>query len=189
MIRLIRDLVRPYRGQLAIILFAMLVETAMSLAGPWPLKIIIDNVVGNHKMSPWLDHLVRPMLDGGSKLLVAGLAALAFERTACRRRNGNPRMDTVTRADVTKFGQIRLGDGDHCWRSSAIQETPAPCCCGLIALWSLDWTPCSRDFPACNTPSRISSLTWGSCCSCSSPGLRSILLCSAGRAPGRSYSV
>jgi ABC-type multidrug transport system fused ATPase/permease subunit len=56
----------------------MLVETAMSLAGPWPLKIIIDNVVGNHKMSPWLDHLVRPLLDGGGRLQVAGLAALAF---------------------------------------------------------------------------------------------------------------
>ncbi|MGA3052652.1 MAG: ABC transporter ATP-binding protein [Candidatus Korobacteraceae bacterium] len=78
MFRLIRELVRPYRGQLVIILLAMLVETAMSLAGPWPLKIIIDNVVGSHKMSPWLDHLVRPMLDGGSKLQVAGLAALAF---------------------------------------------------------------------------------------------------------------
>jgi subfamily B ATP-binding cassette protein MsbA len=48
------------------------------LAGPWPLKIIIDNVVGSHKMSPWLDHLVRPMLDGSGKLQVAGLAALAF---------------------------------------------------------------------------------------------------------------
>jgi len=78
MIRLIRELVRPYRGQLLIILLAMLVETAMSLAGPWPLKIIIDNVVGSHKMSPWLDHLVRPMLDGGGRLQVAGLAALAF---------------------------------------------------------------------------------------------------------------
>src|SRR5271157_3517298 len=78
MIRLIRELIRPYRGQLTIILLAMLVETAMSLAGPWPLKIIIDNVVGSHKMSPWLDHLVRPMLDGGGKLQVAGLAALAF---------------------------------------------------------------------------------------------------------------
>lgn len=78
MIRLIRELIRPYRGQLVIILLAMLVETAMSLAGPWPLKIIIDNVVGSHKMSPWLDHLVRPMLDGGGKLQVAGLAALAF---------------------------------------------------------------------------------------------------------------
>src|SRR5271165_591504 len=78
MIRLIRELVRPYRGQLLIILLAMLVETAMSLAGPWPLKIIIDNVVGSHKMSPWLDHLVRPMLEGGGKMQVAGLAALAF---------------------------------------------------------------------------------------------------------------
>src|SRR5271166_6575906 len=78
MIRLIRELVRPYRGQLLIILLAMLVETAMSLAGPWPLKIIIDNVVGNHKLSPWLDHLVRPMLESRSKLQVAGLAALAF---------------------------------------------------------------------------------------------------------------
>ncbi len=78
MIRLIRDLIRPYRGQLAIILLAMLVETAMSLAGPWPLKIIIDNVVGNHKLSSWLDRLVRPMLDAGNKLQVAGLAALAF---------------------------------------------------------------------------------------------------------------
>jgi len=78
MFRLIRELIRPYRGQLLIILLAMLVETAMSLAGPWPLKVIIDNVVGSHKMSPWLDHLVRPMLEGGARLQVAGLAAVAF---------------------------------------------------------------------------------------------------------------
>jgi subfamily B ATP-binding cassette protein MsbA len=45
MVRLIRELLRPYHGFLAIILAAMLVQTAMSLAGPWPLKIIIDNVV------------------------------------------------------------------------------------------------------------------------------------------------
>jgi len=78
MFRLIRDLIRPYRWQLVVILLAMLVETGASLAGPWPLKIIIDNVVGSHKMSPWLDHLVRPMLEGGGKLQVAALAALAF---------------------------------------------------------------------------------------------------------------
>jgi ABC-type multidrug transport system fused ATPase/permease subunit len=75
--RLIRDLVRPYRGSLSIILIAMLVETAMSLAAPWPLKIIIDNVVGHHKLTPWLDALVRPMLDGGKQIHVAALAALA----------------------------------------------------------------------------------------------------------------
>ncbi len=78
MLRLIRELIRPYRFKLLIILLAMLVETAMSLASPWPLKIIIDNVVGNHKLPHGLDEIVRPMLDHGNKLQVAGLAALAF---------------------------------------------------------------------------------------------------------------
>ncbi len=78
MLRLIRQLIRPYRFKLLIILLAMLVETAMSLASPWPLKVIIDNVVGNHKLPHGLDELVRPMLDHGNKLQVAGLAALAF---------------------------------------------------------------------------------------------------------------
>src|SRR5271155_2490249 len=78
MIRLIRELLRPYRGQLVIILLAMLVETASSLASPWPLKVIIDNVVGSHKLPHGLDEIVRPMLEHGNKLRVAGLAALAF---------------------------------------------------------------------------------------------------------------
>jgi ABC-type multidrug transport system fused ATPase/permease subunit len=77
MIRLIRELIRPYRGTLLIILLAMMVETAMSLAAPWPLKVIIDNVVGSHKLPHWLDQMVRPMLEGGGKMQVAGLAALA----------------------------------------------------------------------------------------------------------------
>jgi len=78
MIRLIRELLRPYRGKLLIILAAMLVETGMSLANPWPLKVIIDNVVGNHKLPHALDEVIRPMLEHGNKLQVAGLAALAF---------------------------------------------------------------------------------------------------------------
>jgi len=78
MFRLIRELVRPYRFRLVIILIAMLFETAMSLATPWPLKIIIDNVVGHHKLPHGLDELVRPMMQHGNKLQVAGLAALAY---------------------------------------------------------------------------------------------------------------
>ncbi len=78
MLRLIRELLRPYRGKLLIVLAAMLVETAMSLASPWPLKIIIDNVVGSHKLPHLLDEIVRPMLDKGNKLQVAGLAAVGF---------------------------------------------------------------------------------------------------------------
>src|ERR1700682_6114500 len=45
---LIRSLIRPYRGTLAIVLMAMLVQTATSVAAPWPLKIVLDNVLGSH---------------------------------------------------------------------------------------------------------------------------------------------
>lgn len=77
MLGLIRKLVRPYRGTLLVILLAMVVETVMSVAGPWPLKIVLDNVVGSHKLRPWLDHLLGPLLGGSSKMQIAAAAALA----------------------------------------------------------------------------------------------------------------
>jgi len=78
MLRFVAGLIRPYRRTLVFILLAMLVETAMNLAGPWPLKIILDNVVGDHKMTPWLHRLIGPLLENGSRLHVAALAAMAF---------------------------------------------------------------------------------------------------------------
>src|SRR5271168_2143952 len=78
MLRFIGSLIRPYRGTLVGIFLAMLVETVMSLATPWPLKIILDNVVGDHRMTPWLHRLIGPLLENGSRLHVAALAALAF---------------------------------------------------------------------------------------------------------------
>lgn len=78
MFRLVRELIRPYRWQLAVILLAMLVEPAASLAGPWPLKIIIDSVVGSHKMSPWLDHLVRAPAGGRRKITGCGIGGAGF---------------------------------------------------------------------------------------------------------------
>ncbi len=61
---LVGGMLSPYRGWVTIILLAMLVETAMSLAAPWPLKVILDNVVGNHKAPEWLLPL-RGFLLGG----------------------------------------------------------------------------------------------------------------------------
>jgi subfamily B ATP-binding cassette protein MsbA len=55
----------------------MLVQTAMSVAGPWPLKIILDNVVGSHKLSPEMVHLLGPLLRGESKMKIAEAAAVA----------------------------------------------------------------------------------------------------------------
>jgi ABC-type multidrug transport system fused ATPase/permease subunit len=75
MTRLIRELLRPYRGRLAVILAAMLVQTLMSLAAPWPLKIIIDDVVGNHPAPEWIRWLL-PILGGESKLHVAAAAGI-----------------------------------------------------------------------------------------------------------------
>jgi len=57
MIRFALRLVRPYWKWLLIVLGAMLVETAMSLASPWPLKIVLDSVFGGEPMPPafgWL---------------------------------------------------------------------------------------------------------------------------------------
>jgi ABC-type multidrug transport system fused ATPase/permease subunit len=73
MFALIRELVRPYTGWLVVVLIAMLIETAMSLASPWPLKVVIDSVLGSHPLPEWLRGL-RDLSVGDSKV---GLALLA----------------------------------------------------------------------------------------------------------------
>src|ERR1700685_1133544 len=77
MMGLIRELLRPYRSSLAIILAAMVVQSAMTLAAPWPLKIILDNVVVGRKLDPWMATLLRPLLTHGHRVHLAMLAALA----------------------------------------------------------------------------------------------------------------
>jgi subfamily B ATP-binding cassette protein MsbA len=70
---LVRSMLRPYRKWLLVILAAMLIETAMTLAGPWPLKLVLDSIIGSHKPPGWL----APFLAGhGDKLQVAAAAAL-----------------------------------------------------------------------------------------------------------------
>jgi ABC-type multidrug transport system fused ATPase/permease subunit len=54
MLALVRELVRPYRVWLAVVFAAMLVETAMSLAAPWPLKIVLDDALGHGHLPHWL---------------------------------------------------------------------------------------------------------------------------------------
>ena len=78
MMTLMRQLlICPYRASLAVILGAMLVQSTMTLAAPWPLKVILDNVVGDRKPSPWFgDVLTILMADEGPKHLAA-LAAIA----------------------------------------------------------------------------------------------------------------
>jgi subfamily B ATP-binding cassette protein MsbA len=84
---LVLDLLRPYRGWLIIVFVAMIVEIAMSLAAPWPLKLVLDDALQNHKLPEWLAwahnygigrHAVGVALFAGiSTLLIAIVAAIA----------------------------------------------------------------------------------------------------------------
>jgi ABC-type multidrug transport system fused ATPase/permease subunit len=73
---LIWNLLKPYRGSLLIVLVGMLVQTAMSVAAPWPLKVILDSVVGEHKLPHWLDDFLRPFMNSGTKMQIAAAAAI-----------------------------------------------------------------------------------------------------------------
>ena len=70
---LLRELLRPYGRSLAVIFAAMILQSAMSLAAPWPLKFILDNVILGRKLSPWIEDLIQH----GHRAHIAMLAALA----------------------------------------------------------------------------------------------------------------
>ncbi len=48
---------RPHRRGLSLMLLASLLEIGLNLARPWPLAILIDNVIGNHPAPAWLTAL------------------------------------------------------------------------------------------------------------------------------------
>lgn len=74
--RLILELIRPYRFMVAGIFAVLLLQIATGLAAPWPLKVVLDSVVGHHPLPSWLHGLLQPLLGGESKMHIAGLAAI-----------------------------------------------------------------------------------------------------------------
>jgi ABC-type multidrug transport system fused ATPase/permease subunit len=72
---LLGELLRPRRRELVILLTVTLLQMAMSLAAPWPLKVILDNVVGNRPAPQWISWFL-PMLGGAGKAHIAGAAAI-----------------------------------------------------------------------------------------------------------------
>jgi ABC-type multidrug transport system fused ATPase/permease subunit len=85
--RLVLQLLRPYRGWLLIVLLAMLVEIAMSLAAPWPLKLVLDDALGKHHLPDWLawghthgfsrNTLGVALFAGVATIVIAIIAAIA----------------------------------------------------------------------------------------------------------------
>ncbi len=74
--KLVFQQVYPYRKWLLLIFFAMIVQTLMDIATPWPLKVVIDNVIGNHALPSWLQWLNSST--GESKLKIAAIASLSL---------------------------------------------------------------------------------------------------------------
>jgi subfamily B ATP-binding cassette protein MsbA len=76
--RMVFGLVKPYSGWLAIVLAAMVVEILMSLASPWPLKLVLDDALGNHHLPSWLEwaHQIGVGRHTLGVALFAGIATL-----------------------------------------------------------------------------------------------------------------
>lgn len=74
--RFVVALLHPYRHLLALVLAMMLVETVMTLAAPWPLKVVLDSVLGTHKAPTWIESIKLVPIDG-DKLEVAAAAGIA----------------------------------------------------------------------------------------------------------------
>ncbi|MEP6846210.1 MAG: ABC transporter transmembrane domain-containing protein, partial [Panacibacter sp.] len=75
--KLVLGLVRPYKKWLFIIFIAMQVETAMSLVTPWPLKIIIDNVIDHHPLPHWLMWM-NHIFPAENNMQLAAIAAMCL---------------------------------------------------------------------------------------------------------------
>jgi ABC-type multidrug transport system fused ATPase/permease subunit len=72
---LLVELLRPYRRLIAGSLAATLVQMAAGLAAPWPLKSVLDNVVGNRPAPLWIFWLL-PILGGSGKFQLAAAAGI-----------------------------------------------------------------------------------------------------------------
>jgi ATP-binding cassette, subfamily B, bacterial len=71
----ILKLLKPYSGTLLIALFAAIGEGIADLAGPWPLKIVFDDILKPKQNSGWLINLVHSMA-GTDKFAILKIAAI-----------------------------------------------------------------------------------------------------------------
>jgi ATP-binding cassette, subfamily B, bacterial len=70
------DLLRPHRRALALGAIAAIGESIANLLEPWPIKIVLDNVLKSRAIGGWLSPLIASFT-GGDKLAALKFAALA----------------------------------------------------------------------------------------------------------------
>jgi ABC-type multidrug transport system fused ATPase/permease subunit len=87
MTRFVFGLVKPYRGWLAVVFIMMLIEVVMSLAAPWPLKLVLDDALAQHQLPRGLQWahdlgigrhtLGVALFAGGATLVIAVVGGIA----------------------------------------------------------------------------------------------------------------
>src|SRR5262245_8589954 len=74
-------LLRPHWKALAIALLAVLGESLTDVLEPWPIKIVVDNLLGSQKLPKWLSGMVWELF-GQDKLAVLNFAVAAVAAIA-----------------------------------------------------------------------------------------------------------
>ncbi|MFL6214656.1 MAG: ABC transporter ATP-binding protein [Blastocatellia bacterium] len=72
----ITQLLRPHWPALSLAFLAILGETITDLLEPWPLKVVLDNVIGNKKLPHWMEGFVVSWL-GEDKMAMLHFAIAA----------------------------------------------------------------------------------------------------------------
>ena len=104
-----RSVLRPYRGILALGGLLVLVVSALELALPWPLKIVVDNVLPRRPVGGLVGEIVGPLAGSTYGLLaacalalvaLAGLAAVGSYLSSLLLQGVGERMVADLRAEI-----------------------------------------------------------------------------------------
>ena len=83
-------LVYPYWKWLPIVVVALLVDAAMGLASPWPLKIVLDSVFDAKPIPPAFAWLLNEHADRLARLNLAVVATIVIALSRRRARTSTP---------------------------------------------------------------------------------------------------
>lgn len=65
--------IRPYWQPITLLAALSLAEVALATLAPWPLKLVIDNVLGQQPLPPWLDAVVPAWISGQRAWLLVAI--------------------------------------------------------------------------------------------------------------------
>lgn len=82
-LRRFAPVLRPYRGRMIMGGLLVLLVAALELALPWPLKVIVDDVLNKRRPDGWVGSVLAPMIDSPTAIIaVCALALVALAALA-----------------------------------------------------------------------------------------------------------